>query len=966
MSLSINKSQFAKDGIHVTYSDNSTQNLSFADKKLTIDKGLVVSSGGLNATGAAQITGALGVSGLVSLANNLAVTGTTTNTGDVTMNNNLHVVGESSLDGIVTAKEPVTMQKTLGVTGKATLVDLEANGPANMKSTLDVTGVATMKNTLIVKEAATLEKALTVTGAASLDSSLDVTGAAVMKNTLIVKEAATLEKALTVSGAATMSGGATVTGTLATVGSSSVSGASTVGGALTVGGASNLNSNLSVFGTTDLQSTLDVAGAADLQSTLDVAGAADLQSTLDVAGKATLGAALDVTGKATLSAALDVGGKATVFGAADLKTTLDVAGNSTLGGTLGVTGKATLGAALDVTGKATLSDALDVGGKATVYGAADLKTTLDVAGKTTLGAALDVTGKATMYGAADLKTTLDVAGNSTVGGTLGVTGKATVGSLDVTGAVTFSNNLTVNGNLTVLGTQTLLNTTSLEVKDAAILIADGNDASDSISSGIEMMYKPSGSSVVNYAGVKRLPTTGEFVFFKDSASKIDASGSSSRSTSFPITYPNTGDGAKKLTGLPVSSIDGSPASSIDGEWFQYQLPSAIVLSHYQMASYWEVDGITNDFENPYEWYLLASNNGTSWTTIDHQTQQDYTKWAPYDKSYTPRGPRYYNTYAVQNNTTAYQYYRMIVTKTDPLNNTGNNYWYLYAFFLVESGATLTGNPGHEFVATGNIYPEFFLTSANDRGYVTSQSTPDEVWNGISSPGAQYQTAGNVMTGQLSSDNTYYGNPLGIGFYYPNNPTTWSNPTFTTTSLGNLYYDAANLAAAIAYVSSVAPNAKVAVWSGSPTSGPGRINWYVDNNGGWIQLVSGSGLVAIQFAAGITGESLVSAAAADVYATVLADSFNSASDARLKKDVIALDGALGTLDAIRGVRYNWIDESASKDIQVGVIAQEIQSVYPELVREGGNGFLSVDYPKLTAVLIQAVKELKAMVVALANK
>jgi hypothetical protein len=52
--------------------------------------------------------------------------------------------------------------------------------------------------------------------------------------------------------------------------------------------------------------------------------------------------------------------------------------------------------------------------------------------------------------------------------------------------------------------------------------------------------------------------------------------------------------------------------------------------------------------------------------------------------------------------------------------------------------------------------------------------------------------------------------------------------------------------------------------------------------------------------------------------------------------------------------------------VGVIAQEIQAVYPELVREGGNGFLSVDYPKLTAVLIESIKELKAMVLDLAKK
>ena len=48
----------------------------------------------------------------------------------------------------------------------------------------------------------------------------------------------------------------------------------------------------------------------------------------------------------------------------------------------------------------------------------------------------------------------------------------------------------------------------------------------------------------------------------------------------------------------------------------------------------------------------------------------------------------------------------------------------------------------------------------------------------------------------------------------------------------------------------------------------------------------------------------------------------------------------------------------------MIAQEVQAIYPELVQQGGNGFLSVNYPKLTAVLLQSIKELKAMVLALA--
>jgi len=102
---------------------------------------------------------------------------------------------------------------------------------------------------------------------------------------------------------------------------------------------------------------------------------------------------------------------------------------------------------------------------------------------------------------------------------------------------------------------------------------------------------------------------------------------------------------------------------------------------------------------------------------------------------------------------------------------------------------------------------------------------------------------------------------------------------------------------------------------------------------------------------------------DVYAAVIADSFNCASDMNLKKNIVVLDGALDKIDAMRGVYHDWIDPSQSQDRQIGVIAQEVQSVYPELVAVGGNGFLSVNYPKLTAVLLQSIKELKAMVMAM---
>jgi hypothetical protein len=110
----------------------------------------------------------------------------------------------------------------------------------------------------------------------------------------------------------------------------------------------------------------------------------------------------------------------------------------------------------------------------------------------------------------------------------------------------------------------------------------------------------------------------------------------------------------------------------------------------------------------------------------------------------------------------------------------------------------------------------------------------------------------------------------------------------------------------------------------------------------------------------------SVAPTDTYAVVIADSFNSASDLNLKNNIVELDGALNNLDKLRGVYHHWIYDNLPQERQIGVIAQEVQAVYPELVNLGGNGFLSVNYPKLTAVLLQSLKELKAKVLEIEER
>ena len=96
-------------------------------------------------------------------------------------------------------------------------------------------------------------------------------------------------------------------------------------------------------------------------------------------------------------------------------------------------------------------------------------------------------------------------------------------------------------------------------------------------------------------------------------------------------------------------------------------------------------------------------------------------------------------------------------------------------------------------------------------------------------------------------------------------------------------------------------------------------------------------------------------------------FYNPSDMRLKKNIETLQDVLGKLEQIRGVSFEYKDqEKYTQGAKIGVIAQEINKVYPELVTTGDDGFLQVDYTQLTGILIQAVKEQQKQMEAMKAK
>ena len=88
-------------------------------------------------------------------------------------------------------------------------------------------------------------------------------------------------------------------------------------------------------------------------------------------------------------------------------------------------------------------------------------------------------------------------------------------------------------------------------------------------------------------------------------------------------------------------------------------------------------------------------------------------------------------------------------------------------------------------------------------------------------------------------------------------------------------------------------------------------------------------------------------------------YGSPSDIRLKENIKPIESALDKVMKLEGVTFDWKESNNVLDIKedIGFIAQEVQKVLPELVRENKNGMLSMRHQGIAPILLEAMKELK---------
>lgn len=96
----------------------------------------------------------------------------------------------------------------------------------------------------------------------------------------------------------------------------------------------------------------------------------------------------------------------------------------------------------------------------------------------------------------------------------------------------------------------------------------------------------------------------------------------------------------------------------------------------------------------------------------------------------------------------------------------------------------------------------------------------------------------------------------------------------------------------------------------------------------------------------------------VYSDASGNLTNSSSDERLKENIIDLSYGLDTVCNLNPVLFNWIDkEKLGSQKEIGLIAQQVQKYVPEVIGLSSEETLTLDYAKLTPILIKAIQELK---------
>jgi hypothetical protein len=155
-----------------------------------------------------------------------------------------------------------------------------------------------------------------------------------------------------------------------------------------------------------------------------------------------------------------------------------------------------------------------------------------------------------------------------------------------------------------------------------------------------------------------------------------------------------------------------------------------------------------------------------------------------------------------------------------------------------------------------------------------------------------------------------------------------------------------------------------------------------NKNAILSLYTGSQGNTPVFLAMATGQVGINMPANDLYSnsstkffvvgTAKSAGWSTYSDARLKENIETVSNALDKVTRLRGVNYEWRADAENRvgpmtdGRHLGMIAQEVETVVPEVVDTSDDGYKSINYDNLTGLLVEAIKDQQEMIKAQAAR
>ena len=131
----------------------------------------------------------------------------------------------------------------------------------------------------------------------------------------------------------------------------------------------------------------------------------------------------------------------------------------------------------------------------------------------------------------------------------------------------------------------------------------------------------------------------------------------------------------------------------------------------------------------------------------------------------------------------------------------------------------------------------------------------------------------------------------------------------------------------------------------------------------VSVSAGTGAVTFSIGQAVATNSAVAFASVSATGDIVA---YSGSDRRLKNNIVNISDALNKVKQLNGVTWEWnedANEVTKTAPSTGLIAQEVQAVLPEVVKEREDGYLGIDYSKMVGLLVEAIKEQQTQIAEL---